>query len=422
MIKMSDFSRTVVASAARRLSLSAALVGTLAVVAQADWPAFLGPGGNGVAIEASVPLEFVPAADGKTQKNIAWRTPLEGRSVSGPIVVGDKVITTSSSGMEGRWLHVAAVDANSGKVVWERTSKATGRPYCHPTSANAAPTPCTDGQRVFAFFSSNDLVCYDLNGNLQWYRGLSFDHPQAGNDVGMSSSPLVVGDTVIVMIDCQADSFAAGIDAVTGETKWEIPRPHKANWSSPRLVEAADGTKAVVLHGLDSLVGINPATGAELWKVEMNCSSVATAVFTKGKLHVPAGGTKTYEFATATQPPKLLWETTRISPSSSSLVVTDIGVLGLNRSVLVCCDDKGEMKWQARLPDAGQFWSTPVVAGQHLYAFAMNGKVFTVQLSDTSGEVVATSELGEEVLGSPAIYGNAIFVRSVGGLLKLAKD
>ena len=406
----------------KRFALAAVTVSATATATQADWPSFLGPKGNGVAIEASVPLEFVPAGEGKTKKNIAWRTALEGRSVSGPIVVGDKVITTSSSGMEGRWLHVAAVDANSGKIVWERTSKATGRPYCHPTSANAAPTPCTDGQRVFAFFSSNDLVCYDLNGNLQWYRGLAYDHPQAGNDVGMSSSPLVVDNTVIVMIDCQADSFAAGIDAVTGETKWEIPRPNKANWSSPSLVEAADGTKAVVLHGLDNLVGINPATGKELWKLDLACSSIATAVFTKGKLHVPAGGTKTYEFTTATQAPKMIWETSRISPSSSSLLVTDIGVLGLNRSVLVCCDDKGEMKWQARLPDAGQFWSTPVVAGQHLYAFAMNGKVFTIQLSDTSGEVVATSELGEEVLGSPAIHNNAIFVRSVGALLKLAKD
>ncbi len=406
----------------KRFALAAIAVSLSAVATQADWPGFLGPKGNGVAIEANVPLEFVPGSEGKTKKNIAGRTPLEGRSVSGPIVVGDKVFTTSSSGMEGRWLHVAAVDADSGKVLWERTSKATGRPYCHPTSANAAPTPCSDGQRVFAFFSSNDLVCYDLNGNLQWYRGLAYDHPQAGNDVGMSSSPLVVDNTVIVMIDCQADSFATGINTVTGETKWEIPRPNKANWSSPSLVEAADGTQAVVFHSPDNLLGIDPATGKELWKLDVNCSSIATAVFTRGKLHVPAGGTKTYEFATATQTPKLIWATTRINPNSSSLLVTDIGLLGLNRTVLVCCDDKGEMKWQARLPEAGQFWSTPVVAGQHLYAFAMDGKVFTVQLSDTSGEVVATSQLGEEVLGSPAVHDNAIFVRTVGALLKLAKD
>lgn len=405
-----------------RLVLAACAVNVVAFGAQADWPGFLGPKGNGVSLEASVPLEFVPGSAGQSPKNIAWRTPLEGRSVSGPIVVGDKVITTSSSGMEGRWLHVAAVDANSGKIIWERTSKATGRPYCHPTSANAAPTPCTDGQRVFAFFSSNDLVCYDLNGNLQWYRGLAHDHPQAGNDVGMSSSPLVVDNTVIVMIDCQADSFAAGIDTVSGETKWEVPRPNKANWSSPRLVEAADGTKAVVLPSSDNLVGIDPSTGKELWRLDLSCSTVATALFTRGRLYLPAGGTKTFEFATAKEEPKLVWETNRISPSSSSMVVTDIGLLGLNRSVLVCCDDKGEMKWQARLPEGGQFWSTPVVAGQHLYAFAMNGKVFTIQLSDTSGEVVATSELGEDVLGSPAIHNDALFVRSVGALLKLAKD
>jgi outer membrane protein assembly factor BamB len=388
----------------------------------ADWPGFLGPSGNGVVVDASAPIDFATGKEGVGGKNIAWRTSLPGRSVSGPIIVGNKVITTSSAGMEGRWLHVSAVDADSGKVVWDRASKATGRPFCHPTSANAAPTPCTDGQRIFAFFSSNDLVCYDVNGNLQWYRGLSYDHPQAGNDVGMSSSPLVVDGTVIVMIDCQADSFATGIDAVTGETKWEMARPRKANWSSPRLATAADGTHAVVLQGADEMVAIEAASGRQLWTLDAKCSTVASAVFARGKLHVPAGGTKTYELKTATEPPQLVWESSRINPNSSSLLVTDIGVLGLNRTVLVCCDEKGEMKWQARLGDAGQFWATPVVAGQHMYAFAMNGKCFTIQLSDTSGEVVATSELGEDVLGSPAIHGNAIFVRSVGALWKLAKE
>lgn len=388
----------------------------------ADWPGFLGPGGNGVAIDAIAPTEFEVAKDGSKPKNVAWRTVLTGRSVSGPIVVGDRIFTTSSSGMEGRWLHTAAVDAGSGKVLWERTAKATGRPYCHPTSANAAPTPCSDGQRVFAFYSSNDLICYDLDGNLQWARGLSYDHPQAGNDVGMSSSPVIAGGVVVVMIDCQADSFATGIDVATGETKWEIERPRKANWSSPRVVTAADGSQAVLLDSSDSLVAVDPATGKQLWTLDAKCSTIASAVFAKGKLHVPAGGTKTYELATAKQAPKLLWESTRINPNSSSFLATDLGVIGLNRSVLVCCDDKGEMKWQTRLPDAGQFWASPVVAGQHLYAFAMDGKCFTVQLSDTSGEVVATSALGENVLGSPAVANNAIYVRSVDALWKLAKD
>lgn len=388
----------------------------------ADWPSFLGPMGNSVVANANTPIDFAPAKDGVVSKNIAWRTPLEGRSVSGPIVVGNKVFTTSSSGIEGRWLHLFAVDATDGKVLWERTSNATGRPYCHPTSANAAPTPCSDGERVYGFFSSNDLVCYDLEGNLQWCRGLSFDHPQAGNDVGMSSSPVVIDGVVIVTIECQADSFATGIDAKTGATKWEISRPRKANWSSPRPIICADGSKVVVLHGLDDLVGIDPATGSQLWKIDTKCSSIATAVFANGRLHVPGGGTKTYDFPTAKKEPKLIWESNRVNPNSSSLLLTDAGLIGLNRSILVCGDDKGELKWQARLPDAGQFWATPVVAGSHLYAFAMDGKCFTVKLGESSGEVVAVSELGEGVLGSPAVAQNALFVRSVDGLWKIAKQ
>lgn len=400
------------------LTLPCMLHGSLVL---ADWPGFLGPGGNGVDIASNVPIDFAPAKDGKPAKNIAWHTPLEGRSVSGPIIVGKKIFTTSSSGLEERWLTVHSLDADTGKILWQRSSKATGRPFCHPTSANAAPTPCTDGQQVYAFFSSNDLVCYDLAGNLQWYRGLGFDHPQAGNDVGMSSSPIVVDGIVVVMIDCQGDSFATGINAVTGETKWEALRPHKANWSSPRLVLAADGTKAVVLQSGENIVALDPQSGKELWKLPEACSTIASAVFANERFYVPANGAKSYSLKTASEPPQLVAENARIKPSSSSLLVSSVGLLGLSRAVLECGDEKGEMKWQARLPDAGQFWATPVVAGTHLYAFAMDGKCFTVQLSDSSGEVVATSELGEEVLGSPAVSQNAIYVRSVKGLWKIAR-
>ncbi len=75
-----------------------------------------------------------------------------------------------------------------------------------------------------------------------------------------------------------------------------------------------------------------------------------------------------------------------------------MGVLGLKGTVLACGDDQGNVKWQTRLPEAGQFWATPVIAGDYLYAFAMDGKCFTVKLGE-KGEVVATSELGEGVFG-----------------------
>jgi len=392
-----------------------------ALPVQADWLGFLGPGGNPVVSQGGLPLDFEVGADGEPGKNIAWRTPLPGRSVSGPILVGDLVFTSSSSAMEERWLHVAAIDADSGEIVWERSTKATGRPFCHPTSANAAPTPCSDGQRVFAFFSCNDLVCYDLAGNLQWFKSLTEKHPLAGNDVGMSSSPIVVDGVVVVTVECQADSFTTGLDAQTGETLWEVPRPKKANWASPRVATAADGSKVVVLHGLQDLMGIDPQSGQVVWELDLACSSVASAVASDGKLYVPANGVKVFDLAKATEAPVPAWDSTRLTPNSASLMVTPLGIIGLNRSILVCVDNEGERLWNARLKDAGQFWATPIVAGEYLYAFAMDGKCFTVKLGESSAEVVAESELGTEVLGSPAVGNDAFFVRSVDALWKIGK-
>lgn len=405
------------------VSFSAILVSTLGTASLADsgWPNFLGPNGNPVT-NASLPTEFSVASDDAEATNIAWHVPLAGRSVSGPIVVDGKVITTGSSSVEERWMNVTAVDADSGEVLWQRSTKATGRPFCHPSSANAAPTPCSDGERIFAFFSSNDLVCYDLDGNLQWFKSLTQDHPLAGNDVGMSSSPITVDGVVIATVECQADSFTVGLSCKTGEKLWEVSRPPTANWASPRVVEGSDGKSVVVLQGGSELVAIDPKSGASAWSMDISCGSVASSAFNENKLYLPANGVQVLEIGNAFDAPKKGWDSSRISPNSASLLVTKYGVIGLNRSILVCCDDEGERIWNARLEDAGQIWATPVVAGDYLYAFSMDGKCFTVQLGQEKAEVVSVSELGTEVLGSPAIDGDALYVRSVDGLWKIAAD
>lgn len=385
-----------------------------------SWTGFLGNGGNPVA-KASLPSEFAVETEDSSATNIAWRVALPGRSVSGPIVVDGKVITTSSSGMEERWLNVAAVDSESGELLWHRSSKATGRPFCHPTSANAAPTPCTDGERVFAFYSSNDFVCYDLDGNLQWFKSLTDSHPLAGNDVGMAASPAVIDGVVVVAVECQADSFATGIDAQTGLTLWEVSRPNVANWASPRALKDSQGNSAIVLQGRNGLEAVDPKSGSSLWKLELDCSGTATSVAKGDALYVPGGGVQKLEFSQVANAPEKSWNSTRLNPSSASLVATDVGVVGLNRSILVCVDDEGERLWNARLEDAGQIWATPVATGNRLYVFSMSGKCFTVEFDSSGGKVIAESELGSEVLGSPAIADDALFVRSVDALWKIAQ-
>ncbi len=399
------------------ISLSVALVSP-GSTARADWPMFRGPNAGSVSIDSKVPTQF----GGEQKENVAWRTELPGRSVSGVIIVGDQAITTSSSGMDQRRLHLISVSTKDGAVQWQQEFVARGRPFCHPTSANAAPTPASDGKQVFAFYSSNDLACVDLEGNLVWYRSLSTDFPKAGNDVGMSSSPIVVDGVCIVQIECQGDSFAAGLNAEDGKILWKLDRPKQANWSSPTIVKMPSGEQVVVMQSSEDLLAISPKTGKILWEMTLRCSTIPSTFAAEGRLFVPAGGLTAFDLSSVGSSPSKLWDNNKLSSNACSPLVVGKSVYTISRTVLACGDlFSGESKWQTRLADAKSIWSSPVVAGNNLYVFSDDGRCFVVELGDTEGKVVSTNELGEAVLGSPAISGNAMYVRGVSSLWKIAE-
>jgi outer membrane protein assembly factor BamB len=236
---------------------------SLLLLAGAEWRQFRGNSANSVAA-TTLPTEW----DVATKKNIAWQADLPGRGPSSPILVAGRVIVTASDGPRQDKLHVLCFDAATGKERWRRQFWATGRTLCHSESSIAAPTPASDGQRIFAFYSSNDLACLDLDGNLLWYRGLAFDYPKAGNDVGMSSSPVVVGDTVVVQVENQGDSFAAGLDTATGRERWRIARDPRANWSSPTSVATKEGP-LVLLQDLEKLTALEPRSGKQVLPIQL---------------------------------------------------------------------------------------------------------------------------------------------------------
>lgn len=380
-----------------------------------DWPQFRGPYVGGASNKASLPGKF----DGESGENIAWKVSIPGRSVGGAIVVGDQVITTTSDGLEQRRIRLLSYDATSGKPRWEQQLVARGRPYCHPTSANAAPTPASDGKHVVAFFSSNDIACTDLQGNLLWYRSLASDFPKAGNDVGMSASPTIVDGVVVVQVECQGDSFALGMNVSDGTTVWKKERPRKANWASPTSVALPSGKNAVVMQSSENLVAVNPADGKELWKIDMGCSTTPSSTVSNGRLIVPSGGLTALDLSSAGAPSKLWFENKLNSTACSPLVDND-KVYVVNRTILVCGDlFTGKVLWQLRIPDANQIWSSPVIANKRLYLFSMDGSCAVVSLDGEEGKIESVNKLGDEVLGSPAIAGNAMFVRGAQNLWKI---
>ena len=105
---------------------------------------------------------------------------------------------------------------------------------CHEKTCVAAPTPVSDGESLYILFSSNDLICLDLKGQLRWLRGITVDYPNVSNSLGMASSPVWVDGVLVVQVENDSQSMALGVDPRTGKNLWKLDdRPKGANWTSP---------------------------------------------------------------------------------------------------------------------------------------------------------------------------------------------
>ncbi|HQU42005.1 MAG: hypothetical protein B7Z73_02630 [Planctomycetia bacterium 21-64-5] len=381
--------------------------------ASADWRQFRGNATTGEAAGESLPTAWDDEGDGK----IAWRTDLPGRGVSSPIVVGKLVIVTASSGFKQDRLHVLAFDSETGRSVWERQFWATGRTLCHPTMAVAAPTPASDGRRTVAFYSSNDLVCLDLDGNLLWLRGLGYDYPTAANDVGMASSPIIVDGTVVVQVENKGESFAAGIDIDSGMSRWRLDRQQAMNWTSPALCRGNKGP-LVLLQSPGKLTAVDPVTGRQVWEYVTGCAGIPSVVADAKQVYLPAGGLTALKLTG--DKAELAWQENKLGPASASPIVRGERVYTINSAPALSCADvaSGEILWRVRL--TGPFWATPLVAGDYLYCVSDKGVAQVVRLGAT-GKVVSQHDFGEPILGSPAASDGALYFRSDAHLWKIVK-
>lgn len=392
-------------------------------LAGADWPQFRGADTTGVSADQNLPVEI--------GQSIAWSANLVGRGLSGPIVVGDRVYVTASSGYAQDRLHVLCFDAQSGQQIWERQFWATGRTMCHEKMSNATPTPASDGKRVFAFYSSNDLICLDLEGNLQWFRGLNHDYQNASNSLGMSSSPIVVGETLIVQVENDSESLAFGLDVSTGENRWKRDRPVMVNWTSPIILRGKSrADDLAVLQSGKGLVAVQPGTGAEVWRYDDACDTIPSTAVSNNVLYTPSKGLTALQPDAAGGAPKVLWQESRLKPITPTAIACEGRVFSIASSGVLHCADatKGTSLWQLRLnvqvgekPSRGMFSATPVSAGGHLYIVNEDGVLMVVKAAGEKGEIVAHHEFGETILGTPAIANGALYLRSDQHLWKIAR-
>jgi outer membrane protein assembly factor BamB len=392
---------------AKYLGFAGLLCVTVNLAHAGEWTQFRGPNGAAVSSEIGLPVKW----DKNT--NVRWTADLPGRGLSCPVIAGGKVYLTANEGPDQQQLLVLCFDAKTGQKLWQRSTWATGGTACHPKTCMAAPTPVTDGKAVYALFATADLVAYDADGNLLWYRSLTGDYPAITNQVGMASSPVLAPDLLIVPMENAGDSFIAAIDLKTGQNRWKTDRPRDINWVTPAVRQLGNGHE-IIFQGTQELVAYDLATGKRNWSFAQD-NSMGTIpspvvgeqneVFTPGKelvaLKPGANG----------ESPAVLWQSSKLKPGSFATPLCYRGkVYSLNSTGVVTCGDaaSGKALWDVRCK--GPISASPVAADGRIYIVSEKG--LTTVLNADTGKEEAMNSLGDEFLATPALADGCIFLRS----------
>jgi len=197
-----------------------------------------------------------------TPTKLRWRSSVDSGQ-SSPIVSNGRIFLTTYRATN-RELATVAIDENSGKILWKQKASAERIEEIHPTMGSpAAATPACDGERVFVFFGSCGLICYDLDGRKLWEHALG----PFRDEYGASSSPMLIDGKVILCEDHDVDSFLIALDARTGKTIWRTPRPNAVRSYATPMIWTNDGRKQLLVAGSLELAGYDPANGEKLWWV-----------------------------------------------------------------------------------------------------------------------------------------------------------
>ncbi len=385
---------------------------SLSQIVYAEWLAFRGSQGNGSS-KSSDPGKI------ELQCKNSWVTELPGRGLSSPVVVQDTVFLTASSGPNQETLHIIAFDQTNGEKRWERKFKATGRTVCHEKTCVAASTIASDGHVLIAQFSSNDIFCLSLSGNLKWLRGLAYDNPNIANGLGMSSSPLIASGTAIIQVENDADSFSFGLDMADGTTLWKKERTRAANWTSP-IAMRKNGREIIGLQSKDGFTAIDPVNGENIWAYEEGASTIPSSTWTEDDIVlVPSNGMTALQIGEELMNFQKIWRDNKLKPGTGSPAASEGKLYVVNNAnVLSCASVKtGEIIWRMRLQ--GPVSSSPVIGAHYLYVFNETGLGQVVDLRDESPSVVHSIDLKDTILGTPAVSKDAIFIRSDQRLWKL---
>jgi outer membrane protein assembly factor BamB len=382
---------------------------TVSVSARAEnWPGWRGPRGTGISAETGLPVNW------SRTDNVRWKVPVPGAGVSAPVVWGDHIFLTASDGRLNDRLHVYCYHRNDGKQLWNTRLFGSAPTDLFAPGGMAVPTPVTDGKHVHCLFGTGDLVCLDFAGKPVWIRSLAEEYGPFRNRWGMGTSPILLGDLLIVQVDHWSQSYLLGVEAKTGANRWKTDRAESVNWTTPLAVKVKDRTEILVL-GTNRAKGYDADNGAELWSVNgLHFQCIPTPVVV-GDLAIVCSGENTMAVRLDGSTGDLtksnvVWLNKKAGAFLPSPVAYEnyVYVTG-DKGICLCLDAaKGTIAGKKRLGE--QFHASPVAGDGKLY-FASKEGVVRVVRSGPQMEILAENDVGEEIIASPAISNRQIFLR-----------
>jgi len=432
-----------------------------------DWNRFRGPNGSGVADGVGYPVEM-----GST-RNVRWRTAVRPGK-SSPVLSRRHIFLTAAQ--DGK-LYTQCFDRANGKLLWERSVDRPRTEIANRLNHEAAITPVTDGENVYTFFKDYGLVSYDASGKLRWKAPMG----PFVNTQGVSASPVIVGDAVVVVVDQWENSFAAAYQLRNGELKWKAAREEGEGWATPvvhgsRLVtasrgllglhDAARGNRLFTLPGLAMAIVASPAlVGDTVYLFGYGVDSPAPFAPRLEKLDRDRDGRLTPDeygadpilnnvgknagnrdgavtgdewkiFADKVLGPNALFavqfdgggarELWRHEKNFTSVVPSPLAYQGVlyvvrNGGILTTHDAAtGRVVKAARMSGAlGGYSSSPVAADGRVWIGSEEGKLVALKAA-AEWEVLAVNDLGEGIYATPALSGGVIHVRTEEALYAFA--
>ncbi|MDZ4850554.1 MAG: PQQ-binding-like beta-propeller repeat protein [Pirellulaceae bacterium] len=404
--------------------------------ASENWMQWRGPTADGVAgMQARPPLHW----DLKT--NIAWIAELPGEGSATPIVLENQVFVLSAEKTQRkspkpvsndtraktipdeffyRYI-VTSFDRNTGERRWQKiATEQVPHEGRHETHTNAAGSPTTDGERLYASFGSRGIFCYSIDGELIWQVDLGDMRTRYG--WGEAVTPVLAGELLIVNWDQEEDSYLIALDKRTGETVWRTERPGEVtSWNTP-LVTEFNGKSIIVVNGTGSAKAYDAGTGEVLWACGGQTTNAIpspirfqdTVICMSGYRDAFACAIPLDSRGDITGNDLLRWKVKQGTPYVPSPIVSKerLFFTAGNTDVLSCIDARTgkSLLERKRLAGVTSLYASPMLANGHLFFVGRGGTTVVIK-DNESLDMVSVNELNDAIDASPVAVDNQLFLR-----------